>query len=64
MNNLKSKIIIGTWSLSGDYGRVDKKNANKVINECIKKKFLEFDTAPTYGKGVADKLLSKFKKKK
>lgn len=63
VNNLKSKIIIGVWSLSGDYGKVKKKNINLVIKECLKRKFFEFDTAPTYGRGRIDKILSKFKKK-
>lgn len=62
MNNLRSKIIIGVWSLSGDYGKVNSNHVNKIIGECIKKKFFEFDTAPTYGRGKIDKLLSKFKK--
>ena len=62
MNNLKSKIIIGVWSLSGDYGKINTNYASKVIEKCIKKKFLEFDTAPTYGKGKIDNILSKFKK--
>ena len=44
-----SKVVIGTWSLSGDFGRVHKRQVYKSIETAIKNNFLEFDTAPTYG---------------
>ena len=44
-----SKVVIGTWSLSGDFGRVHKRQIYKSIETAIKNNFLEFDTAPTYG---------------
>jgi len=45
-----NKIIIGTWGLSGDLGRI-KENPLDIFCEAIKLGFNEFDVAPTYGKG-------------
>ena len=52
-----SKVIIGTWSLSGDLGKIPKKNIYKSIEQCLKKNFYEFDTAPTYGSGKMETIL-------
>jgi len=49
VSKLHSKVVIGTWSLSGDFGRVHKRQVYKAIETAIKNNFLEFDTAPTYG---------------
>ena len=53
-----SKIVVGTWSLSGDFGKVSKKNIYKSIEKSIDNNFLEFDTSPTYGEGKMHKILS------
>ncbi len=53
-----SKVIIGTWSLSGDLGKISKKNIYNSIEQSLKKNFFEFDTAPTYGFGKMDKVLA------
>lgn len=53
-----SKVIIGTWSLSGDLGKISKKNIYNSIEHSLKKNFFEFDTAPTYGRGKIDKVLA------
>ena len=45
----KSKVVIGTWPLSGDLGNVDKKNVYKILEYCVQVGFTEFDTAPNYG---------------
>ena len=58
-NNLKQKIVIGTWALSGDFGKIKSKDAEDVINYAISKGFSEFDTAPVYGGGKVEKILSK-----
>ena len=52
-----SKIIIGTWSLSGDYGKIDYKQIKDVLEYCYELGIKEFDTAPNYGNGVAEKFL-------
>ena len=57
-NKYRSKVIIGTWSLSGDLGKISKKNIYNSIEKSLKKKFFEFDTAPTYGLGKIDTILS------
>ena len=63
MKNLfKKKIIIGTRSLSGDLGIVDKKKIFKTIEYSINKGFNYFDTAPFYGDGLGDEILANFKK--
>jgi aryl-alcohol dehydrogenase-like predicted oxidoreductase len=53
-----SKIVVGTWSLSGDFGKVSKKNIYKSIEKSIDSNFLEFDTSPTYGEGKMHKILA------
>jgi len=57
-NKLNQKIVIGTWSLSGDFGKVDKKTVYRSLEKCIEHNFLEFDTAPTYGGGIMHKILA------
>lgn len=52
-----SKVIIGTWSLSGDLGKISKKNIYKSIEQSLSKNFYEFDTAPTYGSGKIETIL-------
>ena len=56
------KIIIGSWSFSGDLGIVDQKEIHKTIEFAIENKLHRFDTAPSYNNGKVDKLLSKYKK--
>lgn len=60
-DNLKKKIIIGTWSWSGMYKNISNNNIKKLIKKCISNNFLEFDTSPSYKK--ADKILLEFKRK-
>ena len=50
----KKKIIIGTWSLSGDYGLIEKKKVIECLTCCVENGFIEFDTAPNYGNGFID----------
>ena len=52
-----SKVVIGTWPLSGDLGHVDKRNAYKILEYCAKVGFTEFDTAPNYGQGFVESCL-------
>jgi aryl-alcohol dehydrogenase-like predicted oxidoreductase len=53
-----SKVIIGTWSLSGDFGKISKKNIYSSLEQALKKNFFEYDTAPTYGYGSIETVLS------
>lgn len=62
MKDLKKKIVLGTWSLSGDLGPVKTEQTYKLIDHSIKKGFKEFDIAPTYGFGKIDNIFSEFKK--
>jgi len=60
-NSIRKKIIIGTWSWSGQYKFVSNKIIEDVFNSCLNNGFLEFDTSPTYL--GAEKILSAFKNK-
>ncbi len=51
------KIIIGTASLSGNYGSVPKQEIIDTLNYCYENNFREFDTAPNYGQGVMESYL-------
>ena len=53
----KSKIVIGTWPLSGDLGLVSVKEIYKTLEYCTKNDLNEFDTAPNYGNGIMEKYL-------
>jgi len=61
------KIVLGTWSISGDFKKPNKKNAKKLIKYCYQKGINEFDVAPNYGCGFSEKILgqvfSLYKKK-
>ena len=63
-NKYRNKVVIGTWSLSGDYGPVKDLKVKSILDKCIKYNFKEFDTAPTYGKGVINEILNEFIQKK
>ena len=58
MKNKSNKIIIGTWGLSGDLGKV-KENPLNVLYKAIELGFNEFDLAPTYGQGKIYNLINK-----
>ena len=51
---MKSKIVIGTWPLSGDYGNVTLENVQKSLEFCHHNGFNEYDTAPNYGNGFME----------
>ncbi|MBC70009.1 aldo/keto reductase [Acinetobacter sp.] len=57
MKSYKSKFVLGTWPLSGDYGRYSEKNLIEVLNTAIDNKIHEIDTAPNYGKGIVEKVI-------
>jgi aryl-alcohol dehydrogenase-like predicted oxidoreductase len=57
-NKLISKIVIGTWSLSGDFGKIHKTKVYKSIEKAIENGLYEFDTSPNYGNGRMHKILS------
>ena len=56
---MKSKIIIGTWPLSGDYGKIDSKLVQDLLQYCRELGINEFDTAPNYGNGKIEIQLGK-----
>jgi aryl-alcohol dehydrogenase-like predicted oxidoreductase len=47
----KSKVVIGTWPLSGDLGKVTSTDVYRTLEYCAKKGLKQFDTAPNYGNG-------------
>ena len=54
---MNSKIIIGTWPLSGDYGKIDSQQTRNILKYCYENGIREFDTAPNYGNGFVEKEL-------
>ena len=56
---MKSKIVIGTWPLSGDYGKVDSELVQDILQYCQELGINEFDTAPNYGNGEIEIQLGK-----
>lgn len=62
MKDLVKKIVIGSWSFSGDLGKASLKESGDAITYAIENNLNQFDTAPVYGNGIVDNLLSKFKK--
>lgn len=55
----ESKIIIGTWNLSGDFGLVKLSEIEKVFHLCYDYGFKTFDTAPVYGNGFMEFCIGK-----
>ena len=51
------KIVLGTWPISGDYGKFNEKKSKELLIYCFKKGYKEFDTAPNYGSGKAEAIL-------
>lgn len=60
-NSIRKKIIIGTWSWSGQYKPISNEKIEDVLSYCLNNGFSEFDTSPTYL--GAEKVLSEFKQK-
>ncbi len=64
INNV-SKIGFGTWGLSGDaYGSISVKKSRYLLEHAFKKKINFYDTAPSYGYGKVEKILSSLIKKR
>ncbi len=53
------KTIIGTWPLSGDFGRVGLARIAETLHACVDAGFVEFDTAPNYGDGFMEACLGR-----
>ena len=49
-----SKIIVGTWPLSGDYGYMEPKASRDILSYCYEIGLREYDTAPSYGNGFIE----------
>jgi len=59
-----SKLGFGTWGLSGDaYGYISIKDSKNLLDYSFKKKINYYDTAPSYGLGRVEKILSKLLQK-
>lgn len=58
-------IGFGTWGFSGkEYGSISKKKCVELLKYAYKKNIRFIDTAPIYGNGKVEKILSKFLNKK
>jgi aryl-alcohol dehydrogenase-like predicted oxidoreductase len=51
---IQSKIMIGTWSLSGDYGHIKMNQIYEALNFAYDSGFRQYDTAPSYGNGFME----------
>ncbi len=51
---IQSKIMIGTWSLSGDYGHINMNQIQEALDCAYESGFREYDTAPSYGNGFME----------
>ena len=51
------KIVLGTWPISGDYGKYNISEAKKLIKYFLAKGYDEIDTAPNYGYGKSELIL-------
>jgi len=49
-----SKIVVGTWPLSGDYGYMEPKASKDILSYCYEIGLREYDTAPAYGNGFIE----------
>lgn len=47
-------LVIGTWPLSGDYGKLERKTIEKTLEYSYQNNIIEFDTAPNYGNGFME----------
>lgn len=56
---MNPKIVIGTWPLSGDYGKIESEKVREVLEYCHNLGINEFDTAPNYGNGFMEEQLGK-----
>ena len=54
---MKSKIVIGLWPLSGDFGEITISQFEETTNFIIDSGINNFDVAPNYGLGFAEKAL-------
>lgn len=63
LSNIKiSKIGMGTWGLSGDWGiKFTENHILDLLNYSFDKGINYFDTAPVYGDGFIEKTIGKFK---
>ena len=61
MKDLIKKIVIGSWSFSGNLGKTNSRDSHEAIICSIENNIKYFDTAPVYGNGKVDKLLSVYK---
>ena len=52
--DLIKKIVIGSWSFSGNLGETNSKASHEAITYSIENNIKYFDTAPVYGDGKVD----------
>jgi aryl-alcohol dehydrogenase-like predicted oxidoreductase len=53
-----SAICLGTWAFGGDWGRVDREEADATIGRALEAGINFFDTAQGYGFGASERLLA------
>lgn len=56
---MQTKVVIGTWPLSGDFGEIPLRQVEATLINCLKNELFEYDTAPNYGRGFMEHCLGK-----
>jgi aryl-alcohol dehydrogenase-like predicted oxidoreductase len=54
-----NKVVIGTWTLGGDFGHVKLLDVARVLDHSYDLGFREYDTAPNYGNGFVEFCIGK-----
>lgn len=62
-NTAVSEIGLGTWQLGGDWGSVDDKTAEQIMETAVAHGVNFFDTADVYGGGLSEQRIGQFIKK-
>lgn len=62
-NTAVSEIGLGTWQLGGDWGSVDDKTAEQIMETAVANGVNFFDTADVYGGGLSEQRIGQFIKK-
>jgi aryl-alcohol dehydrogenase-like predicted oxidoreductase len=55
-----SEVGLGTWQLGADWGDLNDKTAERILNEAVDSGVTFFDTADVYGKGLSETRIGRF----
>ena len=67
INNLKLSVLsLGTWAFGGDkwWGKQNDEDSRQVLSVALDKGMTTIDTAPVYGRGRSESVISSFLRKR